>query len=320
VAYAPRGTKSFHLTFSSANRNPQHITLTQQFIPASTSQLSFYSAKRFRSAGNLFRIQVSTNEGSSWEDALSVPTTSSVTSTGSANFDSALKSTTGVSLAAWAGRLCQLRLRFENTGSIPVISGSIHNYGVFVDDIAISNVTLINAMQSTDVPAASVVNNKINLLPAMGVGGALTPGASYRMTYAPKMGSHTFDAAPVISITPSPTAGVGGWIEGFYPSLVGVPVTVDSDRDGMPNLVEFALGLDPTAKNAPPPTTFSSGTLSMTLPENSTNASVATAVQYSCDMVNWQDLTPVIANGLRVYTKPANGATCGFLRIKARQL
>ena len=70
--------------------------------------------------------------------------------------------------------------------------------------------------------------------------------------------------------------------------------SVDPDGDGLRNLIEYALGLPPTAPSMlPPPVRAASGESSWTLPLNPALDPVVTlSVQSSTDLQAWTDATP----------------------------
>jgi hypothetical protein len=84
------------------------------------------------------------------------------------------------------------------------------------------------------------------------------------------------------------------WI-GRYPSLVnsGALPQSDADRDGIPNLVEFATGGNPEVFSSDPLPSLGMGTwsgfthLTLTIPKNPHAAGVSLRVESSSDLATW---------------------------------
>lgn len=74
--------------------------------------------------------------------------------------------------------------------------------------------------------------------------------------------------------------------------IPGEPSSGDFDHDGLTNLVEYALGLNPTASSVPPGT-FSGGTLSFTKgTEARANGDVIYEIEQSTTLGNWTVVVP----------------------------
>ena len=67
----------------------------------------------------------------------------------------------------------------------------------------------------------------------------------------------------------------------------GDPYLGDPDKDGLSNLMEYALGSSPSASNAGPTVLVESNHLTMTITKNSQATNVIHTVQVSTNMVDW---------------------------------
>jgi hypothetical protein len=95
----------------------------------------------------------------------------------------------------------------------------------------------------------------------------------------------------------------------------------DNDSDGIPNLLEFALGLDPLNFNAlPSPTINASGNLTITLTKGAEAASdpkTSYFAQFSTDAINWSDtdVSVVTDNGTTFTAEYTGNTSMALLRI-----
>jgi autotransporter-associated beta strand protein len=102
--------------------------------------------------------------------------------------------------------------------------------------------------------------------------------------------------------------------------IPGEPSSGDFDRDGLTNLVEYALGLNPTASSVPPGT-FSGGTLSFTKgTEARANGDVIYEIEQSTTLGNWTVVVPDSpASPTISHTLPA-GQPRHFARLKVTRI
>ncbi len=113
------------------------------------------------------------------------------------------------------------------------------------------------------------------------------------------------------------SSGTGGSYATWAAShgIAGQPTSGDFDHDGISNLVEYALGLDPTIPNSSVGTltgrllSFAKGT------EAVTNGDVTYAIEESDDLGQWTVVTPDVNNATTIsYTLPV-GKTKAFARL-----
>jgi autotransporter-associated beta strand protein len=96
----------------------------------------------------------------------------------------------------------------------------------------------------------------------------------------------------------------------------GQAASDDFDKDGIANLVEYALGLDPTASNGAPGT-FISGVLSFSKgPDASANGDVIYQIEQSDDLTWWSSVTPTVDDDDTISFTLSPGETQKFLRLK----
>ncbi len=96
----------------------------------------------------------------------------------------------------------------------------------------------------------------------------------------------------------------------------------DPEHDGMPNLVEYAMGTDPLAASLPgPQPSFSGGTLSLVYAKDPAASGVTLVMQWSDNLTDWSEAGVSYASlaGSQVRAGVAAGAGMRFVRLVARQ-
>jgi galactan endo-1,6-beta-galactosidase len=118
----------------------------------------------------------------------------------------------------------------------------------------------------------------------------LTLTANTLRAYFPANTIQTFEI-PVAYVTGNPWST---WQTSRFGSNTTVPEiareVADPDRDGLPNLLEFALGTDPAAINAAPQILTKSDRLTLQFTRNTSAVDTDLTVQGSDDLINWTDL------------------------------
>ena len=110
--------------------------------------------------------------------------------------------------------------------------------------------------------------------------------------------------------------------ERLDPSIIGTVATPDGDK--FPNLLEYAMGLEPKEADLPTivSTTFTNGVFSMTFPHYKYAADAPLTLEATSDFTNWnpvtvtqsQDLDPV---EYLTFQEPATNSAPRFFRLKS---
>lgn len=167
--------------------------------------------------------------------------------------------------------------------------------------------------------AASVSGNQLTLL-----------GTGSITIRAKQPGNSSYLAATPVERTFTVTANFSSWlVDTFQPAEISNSAltgpNADYDHDGIPNLVEYALGLDPKSASTSglPLVAKTSTDWTFTYTRPAARADVAYVVEYSTNLTSWTDvgvtLSPVTTGGAtetwRATVPVSVGSNC-FLRLK----
>src|SRR5262249_31886326 len=131
----------------------------------------------------------------------------------------------------------------------------------------------------------------------------LSPGLYYARLTVTDTNGNTAQGSVAINVTS--TAEL--WKSAKFTSAeLAIPAisgdNADPDEDGLPNLLEYAMGTDPKFANlgGPPATALAGGTFSFTYSHFKPATDVSLALQVSSDLTTWSTVQPiqVIDNGL----------------------
>jgi hypothetical protein len=141
------GTQSFHFAFP--DFTDQSMELDRSILPSVSSDLTFYYLRRFSSIVNTISAEVSTDDGANWSSVWSTVGICSG-SCSSSGWDATWQSAT-VSLSAYADSPLRVRFVYSHNGSI--FTGTSSSYGVFIDEVSVSNSGSLGSEALTPVAA-----------------------------------------------------------------------------------------------------------------------------------------------------------------------
>ena len=148
---AATGSRSFHLAHASPER--QSVTLLASLFLGATPELTFSQFVGLASPGQTARAEVSADGGANWQSVWSL----AGTVTGSASIPKVVFQPATVSLAAYAGRIVQVRFAFDYKLGSSYFPQADKGFGFYIDDIAISDARPLQSIVSTDVSTPSVL-------------------------------------------------------------------------------------------------------------------------------------------------------------------
>jgi hypothetical protein len=157
----------------------------------------------------------------------------------------------------------------------------------------------IKRATSASGPFTTIATNVIGPVVGSGTANAtytdanMTNGLTYYYTIAAANGAGASGASAQISVKPAQT--FPQWIAAFYPGqnnpqIIG-GAAVPND-DGLPNLLKYFLGLDPTVRQSPSPlsvTPDGHGNLILTFRQSKNTTGLTYAIEQSTDLSIWTD-------------------------------
>ncbi|BCU76970.1 hypothetical protein [Luteolibacter sp. LG18] len=288
------GSKAFRLGVDSVSDTLDTFTIDRNIIPTATSNLTFQSRRGPMLKTNFIHAEISADGGTTWTSVWNLPGLAA--STGVNTADTAFTART-VSLASYAGQTIRIRFAFRNDVGSAILSTSnlttgtsrADTSGVWIDDVAVSNSTVLSPITVTSLPGTAASAR----LDATSAGETLVAGASYRLRIREMNGAVPGVWGQALTVVPTNTpalTGFNAWLNYDYPTLIGVPLTTDTDGDGIPNILEYALSLNPLVRNVSTDSMVydsgdSSFTISRPLPVD--RADITYGAEFSFDMVNW---------------------------------
>lgn len=282
------GASSYHLA-QPLGRN-ETITYQATFHAGAAPSLQFQS--RLAGAMNTQKayVQVSTDGGTTWTN---VDTQTGTGSSGQNSF--ALRT---VSLAAVANRDFQLRFNFTISGT-SFFNSTNNSTGWFIDAISFTDVLdttgseilpLNNATTFTFAPAAT---------------------GQWLISVRPVVSGRPLSFGPpteVTAVSSSPPSTFAAWAAGFRSLQAGLAAgtlannpAADQNRDGVANLMAYALNLSPVSPAAPalPQGVAAGASFRLDYPVVTTRTNVTLTPQISTDLRTW-------------FTPGQSGAPAGF--------
>ena len=318
IGFTPRsGAKSFHLCFPLDESeidylpHPQSFSLGPEFVPSATSRVTFYELFRWLFKGNRLSLEISSDGGNRWTEIYGrngAYTYSSGASYSSNGWDTAWGART-VSLAAYAGQ--PVRLRFILRPGSLSFDGPDLNHGCYLDDI-----TLTDASQLTGGVNNTLAGTSFNF-DKRSAGAPLVSGSPYLLRVRPQIGNRYMGYSGALTVVPAPPTG----FETTWPDLSADPAG-DADQDGIANLVEYGLGLNPSVPNEPgslpqPILDVAGLTLGFSVPGGISDLSYG--AECTTDLSAWRPVSNTGTAGKPSFTVPlSNGPKC-FIRIRVSQ-
>jgi hypothetical protein len=191
TALARTGNRSFHLAFASFDDNDQTIVVDRSLIPSATSEFEYYSRFRFAGETSWLSAEISTNDGLQWT---TLDSRAGNGSTSSGGWESSWVER-ALSLAAYAGQTVRVRLRYHYEPFTSVFLGTGDNYGIYIDDVRVTDAEELTDITLTPVAAGS---SAVDFNPAQA-------GTSY-LQMQPELAGQWFGFGPALVVEASQTA------------------------------------------------------------------------------------------------------------------
>lgn len=195
------GTTVYRLAHPTVYATLETVEFVGTYIPSANSVLSFDSKLGFATPEQTAALQISLDDGTSWQDVYS--------KVGADGLTESAFSTKTVSLAAYANKAIKLRAAYRYAGSGYIYTGTSANTSFLVDNVQVSN-------------AKRVVTNSVQ-----------NTGSNSSFTFTPIAGKQYALAARAI-----PWAGYPGLDWG---ALFFAEASATSDVDTIPDAFSFAV-------------------------------------------------------------------------------
>lgn len=225
------GSGAFHLAHPTPPTD-QFLTYNRVLLPGSGAQMQFRSRLGWATPTQVARVQVSLDQGGSWQD---VYTQAGSNGQGETSF-----ATQNASLASFVGRSVLVRFNYDHTGGqyFPQTSSGV---GWYIDDISFTDMDELTNLMVTDI--------------ASGTSFAFTPAqlGDYALDVRAEVyGSFHLEWGPIKRVTASASAAPVLTIAGA-PVLSGGQVQIDFDVANHQTGMSFTLlkATDVTASLTP---------------------------------------------------------------------
>ncbi len=206
------------------------------------------------------------------------------------------------------------------TGSTTV-SGGILTLGNGTDNTSLANAADVVIGASGTLKLDYSGTDSIDQLTIAGVGKA--PGVYGKPGSGAQFTDPRIDGAGTLTVIagPSTSGNFASWAnDPLKGNIPGQPALGDFDSDGLSNLTEYALGLNPRISSVPAGT-FSGGMLTFTKGSDAfANGDVTWVIEQSSDLSAWAPVNPAVNNSTTIsFTLPA-GQPKIFARLKVTQV
>ncbi|PYJ93302.1 MAG: hypothetical protein DME23_26290 [Verrucomicrobia bacterium] len=200
------GNNSFRLAHQSPSPTDQFLTLNYTLRPSAGSQLIFYSQLSWAFSNQVARAQVSTDNGTTWQDVWSQAGTGD-------SGDSSFNQQT-VSLSTFASRQIQIRFVYDfSSGSYYNLSPGV---GFYIDNISVTGAEQLNNPVVADIPTGT----SFAFYP--------TNAGDYSLRVRAQVSNHYLDWGPLLQVTATTLAPVSLQFS-RSPSVSGNQVQIDFD-------------------------------------------------------------------------------------------
>jgi hypothetical protein len=221
---AHTGQKSFHLAFETFDDNDQVIEVDRWIVPTATSRIRFQNRFRWAETTSQVAADVSTDGGVNW-----TPVYSRFGNGGTSSIDwESAWTEADIPIGAYAGSTLRVRVRYSYEPFTLVFLGVSENYGVFVDQIEVTDAQELTNITETEVPAGDTI--------------VFRPGAPdvYFLQIQPEVAGRLWGYGPALVVQATETAPTEIVIDNIQ-SLPGAEVQVSFTLTGSASPADLAL-------------------------------------------------------------------------------
>lgn len=269
------GTAAYHLTHPLSAFSSERLTYQQPFFVAPNAELRFYSRLQWASADQIACVEVSENEGATWQV---VYAQAGENSSGEPSF---VQRT--VSLSDFEGATIVLRFNYDFAGGSLYV-GTEDYLGWFIDEVEFDGLLTVETIESdTILPGDSYCFTPVT-------------EQTYWIQARPLHHGTPWPGGPRLEITGVAPATFADWAA-THELAAGLPAgtisdypTADYSNDGIANLMAYALDIDPTqpiAAGIIPDPFLENGQWVYSYRRHVTATDVTVYPQISIDLENW---------------------------------
>ncbi|MDP3851353.1 MAG: CAP domain-containing protein [Luteolibacter sp.] len=237
TAVKQQGSASFHL--ANPNWSSQWIQLNGLYFAASPASISFQSRIRAATSTEHFKVQVREEGAANWQTVYD--------QAGSGGAGESAFNLRSAALTTMNGKAFRVRFLYEYVYPNSSFQNAADEYGWFIDAISFSGVSTLDTLASATVSGTSwsftpeIGNYRISVIPV--ISGRDYPGSSQMLTVSEPLPS---PPAPSYESWASALETTHGLAIGSLADPNG-----DPDKDGRPNLLEYAFGGSPVSASDP---------------------------------------------------------------------
>ncbi|MCF7675864.1 MAG: CAP domain-containing protein [Akkermansiaceae bacterium] len=272
------------------------LTLNRLFWGKAGASISFKSKLGYATPVQIARLQVRPN-GGTWTTLWS--------QAGSNGPGESAFNLRSQSLAAYAGQELEFRFVYEYVSG-SYYPGSASGTGWFLDDITFSGLEELSPLSTT-----SFAGSPASFTAAV--------ADLHRLNLRPRLADPLYQNlpwSPALDVTAITATTYASWVASQYPTVTG-GAAADHDRDGIPNGVEFAFGLDPTVTTphtALPQGVAVGGSLGFNYTSPAGLTGVTYGAQWSADLTGWSPLPDTGSDDHHAFSVAISGKPRVFLR------
>ena len=311
---AASGTKVFHLAIGGDPAVTQSFTIDRVVIPTASSRLTFKHRFHNVTTATSLNAEISTNGGSAWTTLWTRPGDAKSSTGSSASWETTWQTGDVAIPATYVGKTVMIRFSFSFNNPLDTFFTSITGSGgAFVDDISVTAASELTTVSTTELAATATSFSFVP--PANG---------TYLLQAQMELGdTHYFDWSYSTVTSAAPTA-IQTWRNTNFSNAANSSTAADvadPDKDGLPNVVEYAFGLNPNTPDAKsvnlPAVSNSGNNITFTFKPSTTATGLTYTVQQSTTLAadSWSPVTTSVANGIYTATVPVSGAH-KYLRLK----